>query len=342
MISIEENVDLSPYNTFRIKAKARFFCRVHSEADLKELMNHDIYTNNRHLILGGGSNILFIHDFDGLVIKSELKGMYVSREDDTFLQLTIASGEEWHATVMHCVNHNWGGIENLALIPGTTGAAPIQNIGAYGIELKDVVHSVKGIHIPTGKSETILAAQCGFGYRESIFKHELKEIFFISSVTLTLRKKNHILCTHYGAIAETLRSKHITTPTIQSICDAVIDIRQHKLPDPKVIGNAGSFFKNPSIDQTTFQELHDKYPLMPHYSSENQLIKVPAGWLIEQCGWKGKRRNDVGVHAHQALVLVNYGDGTGNEIFLLAMDIQASVKEKFGIMLTPEVNIILS
>jgi UDP-N-acetylmuramate dehydrogenase len=341
MISIEENIDLSPYNTFRIKAKARFFCRIHSEADLKELMNHPVYTNNRHLILGGGSNMLFIHDFDGLVIKSELKGLQVSDEDDTFIQLTIASGEEWHATVMYCVNQNWGGIENLALIPGTTGAAPIQNIGAYGIELKDVVHSVKGIHIPTGKEESIPAANCGFGYRESIFKHELKEKFFISSVTLTLRKKNHILRTHYGAIDETLRSKHVTVPTIQSICDAVIDIRQHKLPDPKVIGNAGSFFKNPSIDQTTFQALHDKHPSIPHYPSENQLIKVPAGWLIEQCGWKGKRRNNVGVHAHQALVLVNYGGSTGQEIFQLAEDIQASVIEKFDIKLTPEVNIIL-
>lgn len=339
-MKIEENKNLKPYNTFGIAATARYFCTISSLAELKELQQTNVYLQNKRLILGAGSNVLFLHDFDGLIIKTELKGINIVRENDKIITLEVAAGEAWHGFVLHCVKNNWGGIENLSLIPGLMGAAPIQNIGAYGVEVKDVIESVHGIDLLTGEERSFQADECAFGYRESIFKHTLKEKFFISSVTLTLSKKSHRINLQYGAIQDTLRQMNITEPTIQSVSNAVMTIRQSKLPDPRVIGNAGSFFKNPSISLHHYQSLQKNNPSIPNYPSVNQEVKVPAGWLIEQCGWKGKKINEVGVHTQQALVLVNYGNGNGAEIFSLAQKIIASVEEKFGVTLTPEVNII--
>ncbi|MBX2966385.1 MAG: UDP-N-acetylmuramate dehydrogenase [Cyclobacteriaceae bacterium] len=340
MIRIQENVQLKPFNTFGIPANARYFVSIQAVDDLFELQQADIFKNEVRLILGGGSNVLFTHDIDGLVIHNNLKGIQVSHETDETITLKVASGEVWHTFVMHCVQHNWGGIENLSLIPGTVGAAPMQNIGAYGVEVQEVIEKVEGIELLSGSVQVFDKAGCRFGYRESIFKQELKEKNFISSVTLTLTKKNHLLRTGYGAIQDTLREMNVTAPTIQSVSEAVIHIRSKKLPDPRVLGNAGSFFKNPTITQQHYVSLKSEWPTMPGYSSENQSVKVPAAWLIEQCGWKGKRLAGAGVHQHQPLVIVNYEHATGEEILSLAMQVRASVKERFDITLTPEVNII--
>ena len=340
MNKIEENVNLKAYNTFGINATARYFTIITDEDELRSLLQTDLFHNEKVLILGEGSNLLFTKDFDGLVIKADLKGIHIVDENDDVISVRAMSGECWHDLVVYCVNHHWGGIQNLSLIPGTVGAAPIQNIGAYGIELREVVKEVSGIDLISGEAKSFLNHECAFGYRESIFKHELKEKFFISSVTLRLTKKNHVLRTHYGAIQNILDQQKITSPTLRDISNAVIHIRSSKLPDPKQIGNAGSFFKNPSITQAQFRALHERYPEMPSYPSENQLIKVPAGWLIEQCGWKGKRAGRAGVHHQQALVLVNHGDATGAEIFSLAKQILHDVREKFSIDITTEVNII--
>ncbi len=340
MIKIEENVNLKPYNTFGIEAQARYFCKISTEEQLEELLSSEVYKNKRHLILGGGSNILFTKDFDGLIIKVDLKGIQQQNETENTIDIHVKSGEVWHNLVLYCVQHNLGGIENLSLIPGTLGAAPIQNIGAYGVEVKEVIKKVDAINLLTGKRKSFTNAECMFGYRESIFKHDLKENYFISSVTLTATTKNHLLNTSYGAIQDTLKAMYVTEPTIKTVSDAVIHIRKTKLPDPTIIGNAGSFFKNPTIALSHYEQLKKKYSEIPGYSSVNQLVKVPAGWLIEQCGWKGKRFENIGVHSQQALVLVNYGNGNGNEIFQLAKNILSSVKEKFDIALTPEVNII--
>lgn len=339
MIHIEENVSLRDYNTFGIQAYARYFCSITSEHDLLALMRQEVFKRNMHLILGGGSNLLFTKDFDGLVIKVNLKGIDLTEQSEDRVTLHVMSGEVWHEFVLHCVHHGYGGIENLSLIPGTVGAAPIQNIGAYGVEVKEVIERVHGIDLLTGEQKSFTNEQCQFGYRESIFKHTLKEKFFISSVTLTLTRINHRFNVQYGALADTLNAMN-QSPSLQSISDAVIQIRKSKLPDPSVIGNAGSFFKNPTISKAHYELLQKEHSKIPGYPSVNQEVKVPAGWLIEQCGWKGKRFQHVGVHAHQALVLVNYGGGTGDEIFQLAMRISESVQEKFNITLTPEVNII--
>ncbi|MBP9927490.1 MAG: UDP-N-acetylmuramate dehydrogenase [Cyclobacteriaceae bacterium] len=339
MIKIEEHVSLRAFNTFGIEAKARYFCAISSEDQFIDLLNTPEFKNEPHLILGGGSNILFTKDYEGLVIKVNLKGIEVTNRIADTLSVTAKSGEVWHEFVMHCVQEQWGGIENLSLIPGTIGAAPIQNIGAYGVEIKDVVERVDGIDLKTGKRKTFTNTECNFGYRESIFKHELKEKFFISSVTLTLTTDNHKLNTSYGAISSILDTNK-KSPSIKTISEAVINIRRSKLPDPLIIGNAGSFFKNPTIPLEHYNELKKTYPTITGYPSVNQYVKVPAGWLIEQCNWKGKRFNNVGVHANQALVLVNYGNASGEEIFQLAKKISASVNATFNIELTPEVNII--
>jgi len=340
MIKIEENVSLRPYNTFGIEATAQYFCRINSEDQLEELIKSDLFKKERHLVLGGGSNVLFANDFKGFIIKVDLKGIQVEEENEESIILNVKSGEAWHDLVLYSVNHQWGGIENLSLIPGTVGAAPIQNIGAYGVEIKEVIHRVNTIDLITGQRKSYNNKECCFGYRESIFKHDLKENIFISSVTLTLTKKNHRFTVSYGAIQDTLNAMSITQPTLQSISDAVIHIRKSKLPDPAVIGNAGSFFKNPTISISQYQILKKSYPEIPGYYSVNQEVKVPAGWLIEQCGWKGKRIDNVGVHQQQALVLVNYGGATGEAIFQLALQILSSVKDKFNITLIPEVNLI--
>lgn len=339
MITIQEHVNLLPYNTFKIAAQARYFASINSVAELHALMDTPVYKHEKHLILGGGSNVLLTGDFEGLVIKINLKGIEIVWEDDTTVVLNVGAGEAWHSFVMFCVANNYGGAENLSLIPGTMGAAPMQNIGAYGVEVKDLIKTVEAIDVNNGDVRVFNNRECEFGYRESVFKHTLKGKYFISSVTLTLTKKNHVLNTSYGAIQQTL-DQHQTAPSIQSISDAVISIRKQKLPDPNVVGNAGSFFKNPTIDQAQYESLKKQYAAIPGYFVDNQCVKVPAGWLIEQCGWKGKTFDNIGVHPHQALVLVNYGGGTGEKIRKLAQDILVSVNQKFSIDLQPEVNII--
>lgn len=340
MIQIRENVDLKPYNSFGIAASARYFCAVSTVDDFLSLLNTPIYQSHRVLILGGGSNVLFTTDFDGLVVLNQLKGKTISSETEQWVDIKVGAGEVWHDVVMTCVEKNWGGIENLSLIPGTTGAAPMQNIGAYGVEVKEVIKNIEAIDRKTGAITTFSNADCKFGYRESVFKQSGKEKYFISSVTLTLTKKNHRINTSYGAINETLSEMKIVSPSIRDVSDAVITIRQKKLPDPHQIGNAGSFFKNPVTSAEHYHELKKYFPLIPGYFSDNQQVKVPAGWLIEQCEWKGKRFGDAGVHEHQALVLVNYGKASGKEIFSLASQIKSSVMKKFGIDLMTEVNII--
>ncbi len=340
MFTIEENRKLLSFNTFGIDVRAKFYVQVESVEQLKELIQSDIYKKEKILILGGGSNILFTHDFEGLVVKMFIKGIEKVDETDTHIRIKSGAGLSWHELVMYCVDHNWGGIENLSLIPGTVGAAPMQNIGAYGVEIKNVIDQVECIDAITGEMRYFNNEECCFGYRESVFKQELKEKYFISSVTLSVTKKNHHMNTSYGAIQETLSQRGVLDATIRDVSDAVIYIRKIKLPDPSVIGNAGSFFKNPIINNEQYQTLKLLYPDMPGYSPVNQEVKIPAGWLIERCGWKGKTINNIGVHKHQALVLVNYGGGKGNEILQLADKIKQSVEEKFGIKLMSEVNIL--
>ena len=340
MIAFKENVDLFPFNTFGIHAKARYLVTVTTYDEAREVFKSDWFKEHPTLVLGGGSNILLTKDFEGLIIKNEIDGISVIKEDEAMIQLKVGSGENWHRLVLYCVDHNLGGIENLSLIPGTVGAAPMQNIGAYGVEIREVIENVEAIEIKTGFIRKFSREECAFGYRESIFKQHLKGQYFISSITLSLTKKDHHFNISYGAIKEVLDEKNVKDVTIRAISDAVIDIRKKKLPDPISIGNAGSFFKNPSVDNPFFEALKKNYPLIPSFAGENNLVKIPAAWLIEQCGWKGKTLDNIGVHKHQALVLVNYGDGEGKKIWQLAMDIQSSVKEKFNILLQPEVNVI--
>jgi len=336
----QNEVDLKPFNTFGIAAKAKRFVVVHSVSELQQLIAQGEFKNQRTLILGGGSNILLTGDFDGLVIKLDLKGITIVRENENEVVIRAGAGEPWHALVVHSVANEWGGIENLSLIPGTVGAAPMQNIGAYGVEVKNVIEEVEVIHIESGKISSFSNSACEFGYRESIFKQKEKGKYIISSVTLRLTKKNHRYATEYGAIRETMDQLGIAEPSIKAISDAVIHIRRSKLPDPDKIGNAGSFFKNPSIPNEQYQSLQQSYPGIPGFVSEGKMTKIPAAWLIEQCGWKGKTIDSIGIHPHQALVIVNYGGGDGKKIWQLALAIQSSVKEKFNITLQPEVNVI--
>ena len=316
---------------------AKYFSFFNSEEELLALIHSPLIKNNTRIILGGGSNILLTESYDGLIIKNNIKGIMISDETSDHVFVTASAGETWHQFVLHCISNNWGGLENLSLIPGTVGAAPMQNIGAYGVEIKDVFRSLTAIHKSDGTIHTFDGEACKFGYRESVFKHDLKDQFIVSSVTFKLTKKNHNLNASYGDIKNTLGDAPVT---IQSISDAVIKIRQTKLPDPAEIGNSGSFFKNPSIKKEAFYILKKEYKSMPGYELPNKEMKVPAGWLIEQCGWKGKRLGNVGVHDRQALVLVNFGKGTGNEIKELSIQIQESVLSKFKIALQAEVNFI--
>lgn len=336
---IHKNISLKKYNTFGIEAKAKYFVEVNNLDELIEILKNKKFQDTKRLILGGGSNILLTKDFDGLVIKINLGGIEKIKEDQNHIYLKSGAGVIWHDLVMFCVNQGYAGIENLSLIPGTVGAAPMQNIGAYGVELKDTFESLEALNISTLQVETFDLMTCQFGYRESIFKHEAKDKYIILNVTLRLNKKPNFQ-TSYGAIKDTLTEMGISELSIKAISDAVIHIRRSKLPDPAEIGNAGSFFKNPEIPKTQFEELKEKYPTIPSYPVNENLVKVPAGWLIEQAGWKGQRFGQIGVHAKQALVLVNYGNGKGLEIKELSQKIQASIKEKFGIILHAEVNFI--
>ena len=341
MLNIQSHVSLKPYNTFGIDADARYLVDICHEEDLQTLLQLTEFIDTPKLILGGGSNVLLCHNFDGLVVKMDIQGIDIVREDNEHVFVRAGAGVNWHEFVMFCVQRGYAGLENLALIPGTVGAAPMQNIGAYGVELEQVFESLTAVNVHTGEQQTFLHADCAFGYRESVFKRSLKGQYIITSVTFQLNKQP-IFHTRYGAIQETLAAMGITDEnlTIRAISEAVIRIRRSKLPDPTQIGNAGSFFKNPEIPKNQFDRLKNDYPDLPGYPINDETVKVPAGWLIEQAGWKGYRTGDAGVHAKQALVLVNYGNATGSQIIALAEQVQASVKEKFGVTITPEVNVV--
>ncbi|WP_299716077.1 UDP-N-acetylmuramate dehydrogenase [uncultured Tenacibaculum sp.] len=335
-MEIQQNISLKNYNTFGIDVNAKRFISIRSVHELQQL----IVKEKSLFLISGGSNMLLTKDIDDLVVHINTEGICIDREDDNSVYLTVNAGENWHDFVLWCIDQNYGGIENLSLIPGNVGTCPIQNIGAYGVEVKDVITKVEAVSIETGKLVQFSNAECKFGYRNSIFKNEVKGKYIITSVSFKLTKKDHVLNTSYGAIETELASKNITNPTIKTVSDAVIAIRQSKLPDPKEIGNSGSFFKNPVISKSFFENLKEKFPNIPSYSVSDEEIKVPAGWLIEQSGFKGKRFGDYGVHEKQALVLVNYGNASGKNIYSLAQEIQTTIKENFGIDLEIEVNVI--
>ncbi len=337
-MNIQENISLKNHNTFGIDVSAQFFVEVNSLLQLQKVLELKAYPEK--FILSGGSNILLTKDIDALVILINLKGISVVEETGSEVILKVMAGENWHNLVLWTLEKDYGGLENLSLIPGNTGTAPIQNIGAYGVELKDVFESCNAMEIATGELIEFENEKCQFGYRDSVFKNKLKGKYIITSVNFRLTKENHQLHTNYGAIENELKELGIIYPTIQDISKAVISIRRSKLPDPAEIGNSGSFFKNPIISKKTFEKLKKEYPNIPSYSLSNTQVKVPAGWLIEQCGFKGKRIGDAGVHEKQALVLVNYGNAKGAEILDLALTIQKEVKKKFKIDINPEVNII--
>ncbi|KAA0130459.1 UDP-N-acetylmuramate dehydrogenase [Chryseobacterium sp. SN22] len=336
---MQENFSLKPYNTFGVDAKAKYFTEINTVEALKEALSFSKDNGLSLLFLGGGSNILFTRDFDGLVIQLNLKGISLQPLDENEMLVTAKSGENWHELVMFCLDKNLGGLENLSLIPGNVGTSPMQNIGAYGTEIKDIFVRCTVLNLETLETEVFDLEKCRFGYRDSIFKQEGKGKYVILDVTFKLTTRNHRIKTEYGAIKTELEKSGIENPTIQEVSQAVISIRQSKLPDPKETGNAGSFFKNPTISLTQFEALHEQFQMMPGYPN-NDTVKVPAGWLIEQCGWKGKQIGNVAAHKLQALVIVNAtGNASGKEIFDFSTEIINSVKEKFGIELEREVNI---
>ena len=335
-MQIQTDFSLKNYNTFGIEAKAKQFVSVSSIAELKEIL----VQNNPIFILGGGSNMLLTQDIQKLVLHVNLKGKEVTETNEDFAIVKAQAGENWHEFVLYCIEQNLGGIENLSLIPGNVGTTPIQNIGAYGVEIKDTMLSCEALNLKTLEIETFTNADCQFEYRESIFKKELKNQYIITSVSFKLSKKDHKISTTYGVIGADLQKNNIENPTLKDISNAVIAIRQSKLPDPKELGNSGSFFKNPIISKEAYENAKALHPEMPHYVVSETEVKVPAGWLIEQAGFKGKRFGDAGVHKNQALVLVNYGAATGAEIVALSKNIQKTILEKFGIAIEAEVNII--
>ncbi len=335
-MTILNNISLKEYNTFGVECYAKRFVSIDSFYDLQQLLK----TEKDLFLLSGGSNILLTKDIEKLVVLINIKGISIDRENKNTVHLTVNSGENWHEFVLWCISQDYGGLENLSLIPGNVGTCPIQNIGAYGVEVKDTITKVEAIEIETGKLITFANAECQFGYRNSIFKNDVKGKYIITSVSFELTKTNHQLNTSYGAIEVALQEKKITNPTIKDVSDAVISIRKSKLPDPKEIGNSGSFFKNPVISTEQFSQLQKEYPAIPSYKISEATTKVPAGWLVEQCGFKGKRFGDAGVHEKQALVLVNYANASGLEIYNLGKSIQQTVFNKFKIDLEIEVNII--
>jgi len=334
---IEHNVSLRTFNTFGLQANAKLLARFTSVNELREVLSDASTRNEERFVLGGGSNILFTRNVDGLVLKNDIGGIETIDETDDDFLVRAGAGVVWHQLVMHCIENNYPGIENLSLIPGNVGAAPMQNIGAYGVELKDVFFSLEALHLESGELHTFARDECEFGYRESVFKRKLKGQFVITSVTLQLRKNSKVN-TSYGAIEQELETMGVSSPTIRDVSNAVIRIRQSKLPDPKVLGNAGSFFKNPVVSTAKFEELKLRYPNIPGYAAGSE-TKLAAGWLIEQCGWKGKVVGHTGSHAQQALVLVNYGGASGDEIFQLSEKIMESVHGTFGVNLEREVNV---
>jgi len=338
MLQIQENISLKPYNSFGIDVKASYFAEIFSEADLVRLFKNEIVKSQTLLVIGGGSNVLFTQDYKGLVIKISIKGIKSEMIEGNVL-VTAGAGEVWNDFVNYCVGHHFAGVENLSLIPGTVGASPIQNIGAYGVELKDVFESCSAFEIKTGKIKTFTYDDCHFGYRESIFKGELKGQYIITSVTFRLSAEAKIN-TSYGAIETELLNRGIENPNIADVSAAVSHIRVSKLPDPSTIGNAGSFFKNPVIEKYEFADIVAKHPDVVHYPTADDKIKLAAGWLIEQCGWKGKVVGQTGTWKNQALVLVNHGHATGTEVYNFSEQIIDSVKSTFGVTLEREVNIL--
>lgn len=343
MSIIEKKISIKNYNTFAINAYADLFATFNSIESLKELLqSQQQIINNRQnsiLILGGGSNLLFTRNFEGLILKNEIKGIKIIKEDEHHIYIQAGAGENWHQFVLFCIEHNLAGVENLSLIPGNVGASPMQNIGAYGVEIKDVFHSLEAYHIHDKKMVNFTLNDCEFGYRESVFKKKFKNEFVIMDVTFRLNRIPNFNIS-YGAIGQELEKMGVKDLSLQAVSQAVINIRSSKLPDPAVIGNAGSFFKNPEISGSQFAILSSKFPGIVGYDLPNGNVKLAAGWLIEQCGWKGYRKGDAGCHEKQALVLVNYGHATGTGIYDLSEEILQSVNAKFGVELEREVNIV--
>jgi UDP-N-acetylmuramate dehydrogenase len=337
-MEILQNFSLKKYNTFGIEAKAKEFIAVHSVKELQKVLHEN--ATKKKFILGGGSNMLLTKDIDALVIHVDLKGKKVVKETEDHVWVESQAGENWHDFVLFTLDHDFGGLENMSLIPGNVGTTPVQNIGAYGTEIKDTFDSCEAVKIDTQEMKTFTHVECNFGYRESIFKQIIKDQYIITSVIFKLTKKNHNIKTSYGDIIAELAKQNITNPTLKDVSNAVIAIRKSKLPDPKELGNSGSFFKNPIVLKTDFESIHTKFPEMKFYEVSETEVKVPAGWLIEQAGFKGKRFGDAGIHINQALVLVNYGGATGQEILAVSRDIQETVFEKFGIHIEAEVNVI--
>tara|TARA_B100001939_G_scaffold328777_1_gene324400 strand:+ start:408 stop:1424 length:1017 start_codon:yes stop_codon:yes gene_type:complete len=338
-MDIIKNKSLKSYNTFGVDYSSSFFTIINNLKDLDELYKHKLYKSQKKLILGGGSNILFTSNYDGLVIKNEIKGIEIIKETSDIVEVQIGAGVNWHEFVIYAVNNKWGGIENMSLIPGNCGTAPMQNIGAYGVEIKDSFISLNAYEIDTGKIVSFDRKKCEFGYRDSVFKNSLKDQYIILNIRLRLQKKP-TLNTKYGEINYTLIKNKVSNPTIKDVSDAVIEIRTSKLPDPKKIGNAGSFFKNPIISKGHYKEIKMKFPEIVSYPVNEQKVKLAAGWLIEKAGWKGKNFGNFGVHKKQSLVLVNYNNANGREIFNLSQEILEDVFNKFQVKLEREVNIL--
>ncbi|CAG7927979.1 unnamed protein product [Penicillium olsonii] len=335
----EENVDLRQYNTFNVCSIARYLVRIRGMEDLKKLHVSPRFHGLRNLVLGGGSNILFAtQDFDGVILKNEIGGIEVLSQDDHSTALRVGGGVEWTSLVKYCIENGLGGLENLSLIPGTVGAAPIQNIGAYGAELSDVILSLEIFNLSTGEVTTMSRDECLFEYRNSIFKRELKNVFITCVIIRVTEERFHCLNTEYSSVRDILQEQGVITPTIRSVGEAICILRRRKLPDPKIVGNAGSFFKNFVCDDFLSQSLVKRNPQIPIFPKPDRSFMIPAAWLIEGCGWKGKRVGEVGVFSNHALVLVNYGS-RGGEIMSLAKLIVQDVQAQYGIELTPEVNI---
>lgn len=337
-MTIQQNISLKPFNSFGIDVNARYFTSFQNETELIQAVDFYESKNCPLLVLGGGSNVLFTQSFNGLVLKNEWQGIHLLKEDEEHVYLQAGAGYSWHGFVQYCIQKNLGGVENLSLIPGSVGASPMQNIGAYGVEIKDVFHCLEAYDLEDKKKVQFSNSDCEFGYRESVFKNSYRNRFVILNVTYRLSKK-HSLRLEYGAIKAQLEIMGVQQPTIANVSAAVMAIRQSKLPNPAEIGNAGSFFKNPEVDAGYYEALKKDFPTIVGYPLLHQKVKLAAGWLIEQCGWKGYRSGDAGCHARQALVLVNYGRATGAQIFELSEAIIASVQEKFGVTLSREVNI---
>jgi UDP-N-acetylmuramate dehydrogenase len=337
-MEIQTNFSLKNYNTFGIEAKAKQFVAVHSTAELTSVLEQNKSANK--FILGGGSNMLLTKDIDALVIHIDLKGKRITAENEDYVWVESQAGENWHEFVLWTIDQNFGGLENMSLIPGNVGATPVQNIGAYGTEIKDTFISCEALTTINHELKTFIKEDCHFGYRESIFKNEVKDQYIITSVVFKLTKRYHKINTSYGDITNELAKKNITNPSLKDVSNAVVAIRQSKLPDPKELGNSGSFFKNPILLKTDFEKIHQQFPEMKYYDVSATEVKVPAGWLIEQAGFKGKRFGDAGIHKNQALVLVNYGNATGLEILNVSKNIQETIYKIYGIYIEAEVNVI--